>query len=206
MKRTVQTLQDEHNGVLTVLEQLDRAVAAAEGDIAVPPAIFADIQEFFKTFVDRCHHSKEERVLFPALGDSGAGLQRRLEEQHATGCSLAGTYAQSVAAYSANEGDAVRRLADAARAYAAFLREHIDLETRELLPLVERTLSPASDESVTEAFERIEVEEIGEGTHERLHGMIGGLASRIDAADVRRANPDRQMSGNTRQTGRAATH
>jgi len=29
------------------------------------------------------------------------------------------------------------------------------------------------------AFDRIEAEEIGEGAHERLHGMIGSLPARL---------------------------
>ena len=36
------------------------------------------------------------------------------------------------------------------------------------------------DQTIDDAFERIEVEKIGPGTHERLHGMIGGLPGRIE--------------------------
>ncbi len=40
------------------------------------------------------------------------------------------------------------------------------------------------DQTLNDAFERIEVEQIGAGTHERLHRMIMGLAPRIDAYTV----------------------
>jgi hemerythrin-like domain-containing protein len=166
--------------VLTVLDQLERAVDAAEPGAKVPADIFRDIQEFFVVFVDRCHHAKEEAELFPRLEAHGSGtLARRLEEEHTLGRQLAAAYGQAVDAYTPGQITTAARLASAARAYADFLREHIELETRELFPAVEATLTQ-QDDALAEAFERIEVERIGPGTHERLHHMIEGLSVRID--------------------------
>jgi hypothetical protein len=36
------------------------------------------------------------------------------------------------------------------------------------------------DQELFDAFERVEEERIGPGTHERLHGMIDGLGARIE--------------------------
>ncbi|MHB8621118.1 MAG: hypothetical protein ACYDAG_16385 [Chloroflexota bacterium] len=58
------------------------------------------------------------------------------------------------------------------------LRPHIAKENAELLPVVERELA-ARDQALVDAFERIETERIGAGTHERLHSMIETLAGRI---------------------------
>jgi hemerythrin-like domain-containing protein len=177
--RGIETLQDEHTGVLTVLTQLDRAVDAAQRGSPVPAAIFSDIQEFFAVFVDRCHHAKEEQALFPLLGPAGAALSERLEEEHVTGRRLARAYADAVAGYAASPATAPD-LARAARDYAAFLRRHIELETSELFPLMERTLTAAQDDALVRKFDEIEEQQIGPGTHERLHGMIDTLAPRID--------------------------
>ena len=178
--QTTETLQAEHNGVLMVLDQLERAVATAARGENVPADIFRDIQEFFVIFVDRCHHAKEEAELFPQLEVQGSGaIARRLEEEHAAGRRLAAAYGEAVDAYVPGEASTGARLAATARAYADFLRAHIDLETRELFPAIDQKLS-AYDDALVEAFERIEVERIGAGTHERLHGMIEGLSERID--------------------------
>jgi hemerythrin-like domain-containing protein len=179
---TTDTLRDEHNGVLVVLDHLDRAVGAAERGVPVPADIFADIQEFFAVFVDRCHHAKEEQVLFPALGTEGAALQHELEQQHVRGRRLAGAYASAVAGFRPGDRVSTEPVATSARRYTEFLRDHIDLETGELFPLIEHNLSAGEDGNVIQAFERIEEEQIGPGTHERLHGMIAGLGPRIDAA------------------------
>lgn len=180
--QTIAILTDEHNGVLTVLGALKQATTAAERGAVVPVDVFTDIEEFFAIFVDRCHHAKEEQVLFPALGSAGALLQRQLEREHDEGRSLANAYAAAVDLY--RPGDAASRLMLRAAAdnYSAFLRRHIALETAELFPLIARTLSAADDTTAVAAFERIEQAQIGLGTHERLHGMIVSLDPRIVAA------------------------
>jgi hemerythrin-like domain-containing protein len=58
--KAVSVLHAEHEGVLVVLTQLERAVAAAERALPVPADVFTDIGEFFSVFVDRCHHSEEQ--------------------------------------------------------------------------------------------------------------------------------------------------
>ncbi len=131
-------------------------------------------------FVDRCHHGKEEAELFPQLEVNGSGgITRRREEEHAAGRRLATAYGAAVDAYVPGEASTGARLAAAARAYTDFLRAHIDLEAREVFPAIKEKLC-TYDDALVETFERIEVERIGAGTHERLHGMIEGLSERID--------------------------
>lgn len=82
--RTVDDLRTEHDIVLEVLGRLERAVSAAERGALVPAEVFTDIQEFFTTFVDRCHHGKEEAEVLPRLkAGAYADLAQRLEEDTA---------------------------------------------------------------------------------------------------------------------------
>jgi hemerythrin-like domain-containing protein len=69
-------------------------------------------------------------------------------------------------------------LAAAARSYSTFLSQHIYQETEELFPAVEEALE-SDDQAIVAAFERIEIEQIGPGTHERLHALVDGLGQRI---------------------------
>lgn len=187
---TIHILRTEHEAILMVLEQLERAASAAAQGIPVPASIFSDIQEFFSVFVDRCHHGKEESEVFPRLVSSEeAALIARLEAEHTTGRQQAERYAAAVRTYVPGDALLGAQLAQAAGAYAAFLREHIDRETHELFPAIERSLAP-QDQTLVEAFERIEEERIGPGTHERLHRMIDGLAGRI--ASVSASAPTQQ--------------
>lgn len=166
--------------MLVVLDQLAQAVTAAEQGAPVPADIFSDIQEFFTVFVDQCHHGKEEAAVFGQLDVRDEGMvTRTLTKEHATGRSLAEEYAKAVASYVPGDISSARSVAAAARAYDVMLRQHIDEENSELFPLMEQTLSSEDAEIVAE-FDRIELEEIGEGTHERLHSMIDSLPGRIE--------------------------
>jgi hemerythrin-like domain-containing protein len=178
--QAVAELQAEHEGVLTVLNQLDRAAAAAERGSPIPLDVFTDIQEFFSVFVDRCHHGKEEAAVFPRLEPGeNAALIHQLEAEHQRGRELAAAYTAATRSYRPDDTSSGQHLAAAARAYALFLREHIDEEARELFPVIETTLA-ADDKEMVTAFARIEEEQIGPGTHERLHSMIDQLPERID--------------------------
>jgi hemerythrin-like domain-containing protein len=178
--KTIDTLRAEHDGVLAVLDQLERAVAAAAHGAPVPGSVFTDVQEFFVTFVDHCHHGKEEAEIFPRLEGGATGrLVARLDRDHDEGHALAARYIAAVGSYYPGDRVSGTRLAAAARDYAGFLRRHIELEDRELFPAIEAALAGADDELVA-AFDRIEEDEIGPGTHERLHRMIDGLPGRID--------------------------
>ena len=177
----VTVLRSEHEGVIAVLNQLERASAAIERGVPIGVDIFSDAEEFFVVFVDRCHHSKEEQEVFPRLEGGAAGdLVLKLESAHEHGRELSRAYAAAVRDYTPGDVPSGKRLAAAARAYDAFLREHIDDESRELFPVMELTMT-ADDAAMVEAFERIEEEEIGPGTHERLHHMIDDLPGRINA-------------------------
>lgn len=180
--QAIETLRDEHNGVLAVLDHLERAIAAAESGGVIPAAVFRDMEEFFRVFVDRCHHAKEETAVFPAVGTAGRQLVAQLEQEHDTGRRFAREYADAVEQYRPTDQGTVQRLAAAARAYAAFLRGHIALETTALFPLMAAALSADKDAALATAFEAIEEQRIGPGTHERLHHMIDGLGPRIAAA------------------------
>jgi hemerythrin-like domain-containing protein len=174
--KTTMTLQTEHNAVLYVLDQLGQAAAAAAAGRPVPKDVFSDIEEVFRVFVDRCHHAKEETVLFPLL--NATSLPQALEAEHAKGRQLAQSYAGALALYTPSDSLTGQALQRAATAYAEMLRGHIARETAELFPAIERELL-SQDEALVEAFELIETERIGAGTHERLHGMIETLAGRI---------------------------
>ena len=177
----LEQLAAEHAAVLDVLGHWDRAAALAAVGAPVPAALFTDMREFFAVFVNRCHQTKEEAVIFPALmAGAEALLIERLRAGHDAGRLLVGQVGTAVEAYRAGDEVTARRLAEAARAHSTFLRKHIALETAELFPAVERVLS-TSDDQLVAAFERIERDEIGAGVHERLHSMMEHLPERLRA-------------------------
>ncbi len=177
--QSTQILKQEHDAVLVVLDQLALAVAAAEHGAPVPVDIFHDIQEFFTVFVGQCHHGKEEAAVFNELGSgTGQRVTRSLSDEHEQGRKLAAYYSSAAASYVPGDVQSAHKLSEAASAYDVMLRQHIDEENAELFPLMEASLED-EDARIVAEFDRIELEEIGDGTHERLHGMIDSLPARI---------------------------
>lgn len=174
----------QRRGVLLVLEQLEHAVAATEAGATIPSELFCEMEEFFRVFVDRCHRGKEESAVFPAVSAAGTPLIKRLERDHSRGRALARAYAAAVEQYRPTDRSTIHGLAVAARAYAVFLRAHINLETADLFPLLARSLTADQDATLAQAFEEIEERRIGPGTHERLHQLISSFGPRIAAAQA----------------------
>jgi hemerythrin-like domain-containing protein len=178
-------LYDEHAAISTVLGYLERAVNALERGQQVDAVIFRDLAEFFTLFVGRCHHGKEESLLFPALQKvpALATLDAELEKEHAEGTGLVSAYTAAVAGYVAHGLAAAGPLIGAARAYAAYLHAHIARENETLLPQVERRVPAAEQDALVAAFAQYEDEVMGAGTHERLHRMIDTLGPRLTRYD-----------------------
>jgi hemerythrin-like domain-containing protein len=66
-----QQLKDEHEGILLMLRVLDRIAAKIDAKEDVDPHHLERIVEFLQIFADRCHHGKEEDLLFPELEKVG---------------------------------------------------------------------------------------------------------------------------------------
>lgn len=179
---SVNVLREEHDAILSVLEKLEEAVGLAERGVAVPADIFTDIQEFMNIFVTQCHNHKENDAVFTRLDDdlTGQVLANQLMDEHRQALEVDHAFAAAVAAYKPGDMGTIQNLAKATKRYADDLRQHIATETEELFPLMTRDLS-GSDQAMVDEFDRIETEDIGDGVHERLHGMIDGLPARIAA-------------------------
>lgn len=88
MKATEQ-LRNEHRGIEVMLDILAKVCGRLQAGGSVDPQHLAEILEFFTVFVDKCHHAKEEDLLFPAMEQAGipgdTGQMGGLLGEHAGG-------------------------------------------------------------------------------------------------------------------------
>jgi len=68
---------------------------------------------------------------------------------------------------------------DAAVDYASLLRAHIAKENDILFVMAEQLLSEAEQTRMVEAFEDVELNKLGAGTHDRLHGLMDRIYAEI---------------------------
>ena len=172
-------LKNEHQGIelmLRVLKAIARKFGQGE---PIDKAQLDDIIEFLAVFVDKCHHGKEEEFLFPAL--EAAGVQRDggpigvMLSEHEQGRKLVAEIKGAVARYTSGGKSAAPDSQTAIADYVALLTQHIVKENTVLFPMADAKLTPKQDDELFEAFEKLERDRIGEGTHEAFHALLDQL-------------------------------
>ncbi len=173
-------LREEHEVIEHLLLVLGAMAKRADHGETIPRADIDAALEVVVNFADKCHHAKEEKALFPALVTAspkeGGALVRRLEGDHAAGRHLVASMRSEAAAFESGDAKARAQFAKDARSYVTLLTQHIDGETKLLLPLIDRAIPAPQRVALTKEFIRIEREETGAGLHEKYEGTIHRLA------------------------------
>lgn len=180
----VSILSGEHRVILQLLSALEAmANRSAAGDLPVADA--TDALEVLRTFADKCHHGKEEEILFPALEAlvPGFGPTQVMRAEHVDGRALIRAMVAAVERADASG------FAQAAHGYVDLLRAHIAKEDDILFRMAQSMLSPDQDAAILEAYRRIEHDDMGDGTHFRMLGIADRLAGTYGLA---RASDDPQ--------------
>ena len=172
MKYASEDLINEHEGILFGLEILQEIVKTVEQFGKADIKDIDEIIDFLRLFADKCHHGKEEGLMFPAMEEAGMpdekGLIDHLLKEHIQGRQYIAEMAASVST-GALQAD---RFAEAAANYIHLLREHIQEENAVRFPLADRILPIDKQQQLLEQFEAFEEEVMGKGTHERLHETL----------------------------------
>lgn len=145
----------------------------------VNPQHLDRILEFIKIFADKCHHAKEQELLFPAM--EKAGIRR---EQGPIGVMFAEhnkarehfkTFSEATTQFKSGNSKAAAKIVENAKAYIRILFAHIDKEDEVLYPMADSRLSEKEQEELAKEFELIETERIGPGKHEQFHKVLEDL-------------------------------
>jgi hemerythrin-like domain-containing protein len=137
--RATQLLREEHEIILRALDVLE---ALAKRGVSANQSLI----DFFTDFADVHHHGKEEEILFPALEDAGfphdAGPVGIMLHEHTQGRQLTKALRDPSS------------FAQAALAYAALLRAHIEKENQVLFPMADNAVE--DQRRVDQAFDDFE--------------------------------------------------
>ncbi len=67
MSKAIEDLKHEHEAIISALRILDRISADISKGSTPDKVDLTHFTGFLKEFADKCHHGKEEGMLFPAL-------------------------------------------------------------------------------------------------------------------------------------------
>jgi hemerythrin-like domain-containing protein len=166
-----------------MLEVAERVAELLDRHEPVEPETLSGLLEIFRMFADRCHHGKEEDLLFPLLEKKGVprdgGPIGVMLHEHDVGRSFVRQMLDAGEGYAGGDKEAGARWAIAVRGYIPLLRQHIQKENDILFVMAENVLTAEEQVDLARKFEKAEVEKMGAGTHERLHAVMDELAAKI---------------------------
>ena len=165
-------LKHEHKVVLLVLDGAQKQIVPPEGPES---STMDEMIEFFVNFVDRCHHTKEEKYFFPKLEEHGVpregGPIGVMLNEHNQGRKLVAAMKKEI---SANDRKSLKK--DLLN-YIQLLRSHINKENEVLFVMADKVLTKEEQQALSTAFAAVEAEEMGEGVHEKYHQLAHRLAA-----------------------------
>ncbi len=173
---STEVLKHEHQIILMALDAVEREMQQIQAGGPLPEARIGQMIDFIQNFADRCHHAKEETLLFVRMGERGmpvhGGPIGVMLQEHDQGRRMVRTAAEALPGAAAGDAGARTRLATNLLGFVRLLRAHVDKENNILYPMADEILTPADQADLAAAFERVEAEEMGEGTHERYHQLV----------------------------------
>ena len=178
--RPTEELKQEHQAILRMIAVLRGVSTRLE--TGTGPSTRGDlpqIVDFIRIFADKCHHGKEEDLLFPAM--EAAGIPRQggpigvMLAEHAVGREFVAGMAAAAEAYRGGDAQAGGTFAEKAVGYGNLLTPHIGKEDNILYPMADARLTEDQQRALMEGFERVERKVIGAGRHEAFHALLDRL-------------------------------
>lgn len=178
MKPTEQ-LKEEHNAIKIMLQILQAVCGKLESGQEVNAGHLDMIIDFIRIFTDKCHHGKEEGILFPAMEEVGITKESSPIEvmltEHDSGRGYVKGMSQGITGYKKSGLKAAPKIVKNARGYIELLTQHIYKEDNILYPLADRYLPVIAQGRLMAKFEELEEKVIGAGEHERLNQALNIL-------------------------------
>ena len=135
--------------------QLDRFQA---GDPVSSPLI-ENITDFIRAYADRCHHGKEEDILFRELNKKAISSEHRrsieqLLEEHTKGRKLTKTLVEANQKYKQGDQKVLPAIADCLHSLVTFYPKHIEKEDKHFfLPIMVYFTKEEKDSMLAEGYE-----------------------------------------------------
>jgi hemerythrin-like domain-containing protein len=180
MKAT-QQLKDEHEGIKLMLNIMETIANDLKKGKELNISHYEKILEFIKGFADKCHHGKEEDILFPAMENHGmlkeGGPIAVMLHDHQLGRDHIKSLSTALEEFKGGNKPAIKSIISSSLSYVHLLRNHIEKKNNILFMMADKVLDEEEQSKIFDAFEKLEVEKIGVGKHEEFHNLLKELKS-----------------------------
>lgn len=177
--RPTEGLSEDHQVILRMCKVLNTVANRLESNEEVDPETLNNIADFIRNFADRCHHGKEEELLYPRAEERGiprdGGPIAVMLIEHDQGRECTRNMAAAAEKYAAGDDEARLAFAGNARSYAELLVPHIDKEDNILYPMCDEVLTEEDQQDLEVKFEAVETERMGEEKHHQYIHLVDEL-------------------------------
>ena len=150
-------LSNEHRVIEQVLNCLETMVERCASQRRLESAPARDAIVFFRGFTERCHYTKEETELLPAMRDMGISPERCLDcpmlQRREEGRLHVDAMEAAIEPASAGDSAALREFRNHAAAYIELLLEYIAQQEDCLFPMIVQALPEAEKARLTTALD-----------------------------------------------------
>ncbi len=182
----IEQLMDEHRVIERAADILERILDNAKKSGELDINDLSSLIDFIKTFADKCHHGKEEGVLFPSMVEKGVpkegGPIGVMLEEHDIGRDAVKRMSEAVKMIRNNEEGALNLLDKAVMDYTYLIRNHIQKEDSILFPMARNIYNESELIRIQERFNEVEGR-LGEGVHEKYEELIHKLSIKYLGSD-----------------------
>ncbi|MBI3989119.1 MAG: hemerythrin domain-containing protein [candidate division NC10 bacterium] len=170
-KRATEALKHDHRIIERVLRALERSIQRLEEGQPFEPSVLAKALDFFQGFADKCHHKKEEDLLFPLLSKRGVPVEGGpigvMLSEHEDGRRFLKGLKEGLDKLDSEPEVAKRLIVENGAGYIQLLQSHIFKEDNVLFVMADHVLGPDEQARLSEEFEHVEHHHVGHGVHER---------------------------------------
>ena len=163
-------LKHEHRIIEQGLRALDGVCLMLEWGTPLTPVALSAIVDFTGNFIDRFHHDKEEKYLFPALARHGiaedGGPLGAMKHEHQIEHALTSELRRAIEGCENQDVDAIKRFVEAAYRYSSHLIGHMQKEEAILFRVAGEMLDEQEKASLLADFHKAE-EELGTDVYEK---------------------------------------
>ena len=172
-------LIEENDSIKVMLKIIEKVSEKLESGEEVDSEHLESMIDFIRIFADKCHHGKEEDILFSAMEEVGilkeGGPIGVMLSEHELGREYVKQMREGVTGYKMGENKAVQQILENARNYVALLTEHIEKEDNILYPMADMYLSEEKQYELNEKFKKVEKEDIGIDKYQELNKVLHHL-------------------------------
>lgn len=169
MNLASEDLIHEHEAILYGLKILEKMIEMYSRTKNINIDEISEIINFFKLFADKCHHGKEEGLLFPEMEKAGIPKENgpigQMLYEHDEGRNYIKFMEEGL-------HKNLDLFVENALQYIDLLRNHIVKENTILFPLGDRKIPNDIQKNLLRAFEKHEEVVMGKETHEQLHELL----------------------------------